>query len=140
MNKPDTYEYAKDINSDLKHFEKLIYSWTYRTARMVCPNYSPERNTQLSFGPMGLTIEDIKQEMTIVVWLMFNKFNEIKKRNEFELVSNAYYVGMLDTALRDKSSSLYRQSSRIKRGKNFRQVNEAQTDNIFYGTNLDWNA
>lgn len=134
----DTHEYGKDINADLKHFEKLIYAWTYRAVRMLNPNYfETDNGTVLSFGPLGSTFDDIKQEMTISAWTAFNIFNNKKLKTSFENPAS-FYIALLNKELKQKAFLILRQSRTERAGKKIQFLTGPQADNIFYGVNVDW--
>lgn len=147
MNKTDTYEYetdthvyALDINKDLKRFEKLVLAWTHRASRMVSPTYNQgKHNLNISFGNLGLTFEDIKQEMNIVVWSCFKKYNNLVLESKVPN-SKAYYIAMVDTNLKHAAIRIYEKSNTIKSGKNIKYVNGSKADRLFYGQSSEWNV
>lgn len=130
--------FAQNANLELVRFKSQITNASYRLAKAFNKGFRGARNdSSMALNHVGVTFEDIEQEMRLTVFLAIDNYNlwkkEVQSRNPSHDLQIGTWINFVKTCLDRKGLHLLRESGSKKRGQQFNHLSGPDSDNLFYG-------
>lgn len=125
----------KEIVERLEGYESLVNTFARQIALKMKPSLigTGEIDPRLSLNIQGVTIEDIKQELRIEIFLALNKYDPEKATTELGTKTELSWIWKF---LEDRTKGLMRTMWGPSKGQKFRHSTGLQSEALFNGEAL----
>lgn len=125
-------------DEDLKQFQGFVNKISHQTARKLNNlGYRGPKDKDVSLNILGITLEDIKQEMLLQVFLAITAYNEFRAKNPKTIDDEqAAFGAFVWKFLENRSVLFIRDMWRDKHGQEFKHVSGPAAELFFAGGSL----